>query len=367
MRRNRNVQQTKNVVRNPLIKKITANAAAGRGTAGKPRCLAVCIILALLLVPSVLGADTVVRRFGVFIGSNNGGTGRTMLRYAVSDARTVSRVFAEMGGIGGGDNVLLVEPTVREIQGEITRLANRVNQVKNQYRRTEIVFYYSGHSDENGLLLNRDRYTYRELREAINGIPSDIRIVILDSCSSGAITRAKGGIKTQPFLIDDSVSAEGYAFLSSSSADEVSQESDSIASSYFTHSLVAGLRGAADSIGDGRVTLNEVYRFAYSETMSKTELSRYGTQHPSYDMQISGTGDVVLTDIREMSSSMLIDAELSGRISIRDSSDYLIAEITKTAGKAMELGLSPGLYRIVLQTGNAFYQGEITLASGTTV
>jgi uncharacterized caspase-like protein len=75
-----------------------------------------------------------------------------------------------------------------------------------------------------------------------------LRFVILDSCSSGAITRAKGGVKPQSFLFDTSVSAEGCASLTSSSTDEASQKSDAIESSYFTHSLLAGLRGAADSV-----------------------------------------------------------------------------------------------------------------------
>ncbi|MDR1950382.1 MAG: caspase family protein, partial [Spirochaetaceae bacterium] len=307
-------------------------------------------------------AENSTKRIGLFIGSNNGGRERIMLRYAVSDARAVSRVFSDMGGIAGNDNTLLIEPRLRDIGDHINAMAEAVNRAKATHKRTEIVFYYSGHSDEEGLLLGRERLSYRELRERINGIPSDMRIVILDSCASGAFTRAKGGVKTQPFLLDSSVSAEGYAFLTSSSATEASQESDSIESSYFTHSLVAGLRGAADTIGDGRVTLNEVYRFAYAETLAKTETSVYGAQHPSYDMQVSGTGDVVLTDIKETSASMIIDQGISGRLSIRDGSDYLIAEITKTAGKPMELGLEPGAYRITLQQGDAFSRAEMNLA-----
>jgi hypothetical protein len=39
------------------------------------------------------GESAVTRRFGIFIGSNNGGRDRAMLRYAVSDARSVSRVL----------------------------------------------------------------------------------------------------------------------------------------------------------------------------------------------------------------------------------------------------------------------------------
>ena len=306
-------------------------------------------------------AENSTRRFGVFVGANNGGRGRTLLRYAVSDARAVSRVFSEMGGIAGEDSVLLVEPSVREISNSITALHEQVIRARGNYARTEIVFYYSGHSDEDGLLLNRERYSYRDLREQINRIPSDMRIVILDSCASGVFTRIKGGSKAMPFLMDSSVSAEGYAFLTSSSADEVSQESDRISASYFTHSLVTGLRGAADMVGDGRVTLNELYRFAYTETLARTETSMHGAQHPSYDIQINGTGDLVLTDIRETSAIMAFDEVLIGRLSIRDSSDYLIAEINKTAVRALELGLEPGLYRITLQRGDTLSRTEVTL------
>ncbi|MFP3043363.1 caspase family protein [Treponema primitia] len=320
------------------------------------------IVLCFTISSAVFGADEdVTRRLGMFIGSNNGGSERTTLRYAVSDARVVSRVFSDMGGINPNDNMLLVEPSIGEINKRLDFLREQVLRFKQNYKRTEIVFYYSGHSDEEGLLLNRERYAYRALRERINAIPSDVRIVILDSCSSGAFTRTKGGVKTKPFLMDNASSAEGYAFLSSSSASEDSQESDRIASSYFTHSLVAGLRGAADMVGDGRVTLNEAYRFAYTETLAKTETSIYGTQHPSYDIQVNGTGDLVLTDVKETSAGMVVDEAVSGRLSIRDSSDYLIAEITKTAGRPMELGLEPGLYRITLQQGNSFFTLELRL------
>ena len=231
-------------------------------------------ISAMLLAANLIfanQADNVTRRFGIFIGSNNGGRERVMLRYAVTDARSMIGVFSEMGGISGNDAALLVEPTIREINNSIDAMYRQVLSARNSNRRTEIIFYYSGHSDDEGLLLNREKYSYRALRDKINSIPSDMRIVILDSCASGAFTRLKGGDKTMPFLVDSSFTAEGYAFLTSSSENEASQESDRIGASYFTHSLVAGLRGAADSVGDGRVTLNELYRYAYAETLARTE------------------------------------------------------------------------------------------------
>ena len=329
----------------------------------KPKIFMLAVLLTVVF-GSLAAQDQsgkITRRMGLFVGSNNGGRDRVTLRYAVSDARSVSKVFGDMGGIAEADNHLLVEPSVADINRRLDALSKELVSARKVSQRTELVFYYSGHSDEEGLLLNRERYSYRDLREKINRTEADMRIVILDSCSSGAITRTKGGVKTRPFLFDSSVSAEGYAFLTSSSEDEASQESDRIESSYFTHSVLAGLRGAADMVGDGRVTLNELYRFAYNETLASTETSIYGAQHPSYDMQVSGSGDVVLTDIKETSASLLIDGELTGRISIRDSSDFLVAELTKVNQKPMELGLQSGLYRITIQKGDNFYRADLLL------
>jgi 3',5'-cyclic AMP phosphodiesterase CpdA len=329
----------------------------------KKRIITAGLILIFAVSGLFAAADSnqPTRRLGIFIGANNGGRDRVTLRYAVSDAKSVSNIFSVMGGIATEDNIILVEPSIREINRQFDNFERIAVQSRGNAQRTELIFYYSGHSDENGIFLNRERYSYRDLRQRINSIQADMRIVILDSCSSGAMTRIKGGVKTQPFLFDSSVSAEGYAILTSSSADEVSQESDNIESSYFTHSLLAGLRGAADSVGDGRVTLNELYRFAYTETLARTETSAYGAQHPSYDIQITGSGDVVLTDIRETSASLLIAENITGRISIRDSSDFLVAELTKVTLKPVELGLEPGLYTIILQRGDTFYRANVTL------
>ena len=42
--------------------------------------------------------------------------------------------------------------------------------------RIEVLLYYSGHADEQGLLLGDDRYSYRTLRDRLDQIPADVRI-----------------------------------------------------------------------------------------------------------------------------------------------------------------------------------------------
>jgi hypothetical protein len=86
--------------------------------------------------------------------------------------------------------------------------------------RRELFMYYSGHSDEDGLLLGGERVGYKELRQWIDESTAEVRIAVLDSCASGALIRLKGGVRRQAFLSDASTQARGHAFLTASSADE---------------------------------------------------------------------------------------------------------------------------------------------------
>ena len=86
--------------------------------------------------------------------------------------------------------------------------------------------------------------------------------------------------------------------MTSASVDEAAQESERLKASIFTHALVSGLRGAADTSRDGRVTLGEAYEFVFSETLAHTTSTRGGPQRPAYDIQLVGTGEMVLTETR---------------------------------------------------------------------
>jgi hypothetical protein len=305
-----------------------------------------------------------VRRFAMIVGVSDGGAGRVRLRYATADAQAVARVFEDLGGVARGDRYLLLEPDRTAFQEALGRLRAALQRGGAPGTRYELVFYYSGHSDEYGLLLRGERIAYDELRQALGAMPADVRVAILDSCASGAMTRHKGGTRRPPFLFDDSTRVKGHAYLTSSSADEVAQESDRIGGSYFTHFLITGLRGAADLTRDRRVTLNEVYQFAFNETLARTERTQGGAQHPSYDIQLAGSGDLVLTDLHGTSATMVIAAEVAGRLSIRDRGGHLVAELTKVAGRVVELGLDPGEYQVTLDLPPRVLGGRIRLERG---
>ena len=307
---------------------------------------------------------TVIKRFAVVIGANDGGKDRVKLRYAVSDAKSFLSVLEELGGVLEEDSLLLQDPDVKTFYTEMGRLLTRMERARSDYSRVEIIFYYSGHSDEESILLGNEKISYEDFRKTINSMPADVHIGVLDSCLSGAFTRLKGGKKKLPFLIDEAYDMKGYAFMTSSSATEASQESDLIEGSFFTHYLISGMRGAADMIQDGRVTLNEAYQFTFNETLAETTKTMSGPQHPYYNIEMSGTGDVVLTDIRRGSAILVLAPEISGRIFIHDKNNSLVVELSKAAGRRIELGLDEGEYRVLNLLEGQVFESKIKLQNG---
>ncbi|MFN3202602.1 MAG: caspase domain-containing protein [Bradymonadia bacterium] len=325
------------------------------------------ILLPRMCIAEAAGEDIRVRRFALLAGANDGGSDRIPLRYAISDARAVQKVLTELGGVARADHVLLVDPSPTAFAEAFRTLEGRLEASRRQWpgSRLELVVYYSGHADDRGLLLGGERLEYGTLKAAIRALPADVHIAIVDACASGALARAKGGIRRPPLLVDAASEVSGHAFLTSASADESAQESDLVQASYFTHYLLSGLRGAADTTGDRRVTLNEAYQFAYHETLARTEQSRIGTQHPNYDLQLSGQGDVVLTDLRGASAGLQLAPELGGRLFIRDGNGRLVAELAKVSGRPMSLGFEPGAYSAVLHSTHERSEARFTLSEAS--
>jgi peptide/nickel transport system substrate-binding protein len=99
------------------------------------------------------------------------------------------------------------------------------------------------------------------------------QILILDCCFSGAFARGgKGDMDLQNRLTGQ---GRGRAVLTASRAGEYSFEGiplpgQAVAASVFTAALIEGMRtGAADVDGDGYVTLDEAYSYAYDRVQSR--------------------------------------------------------------------------------------------------
>ena len=189
-------------------------------------------------------------------------------------------------------------------------------------------------------------------------------MVIVDTCHAAWVTRAKG-LET---LTDRTVEVEpvpvaGRVFIASAGPFEPAQESDRLGGSYFTHHLVAGLRGAADRSADGRVTLWEAFGYAYAHTIEGTLGSRGGRQTPSYEVQLEGQRELVLTELaRGRALLTLTQAQPA---------DWVITALDGDRGSTrftsngpMIFSLDPGSYRIRTSTGGGTYEHDVVLEDG---
>jgi hypothetical protein len=260
--------------------------------------------------------------------------------------------------------VVLREPTRLAFLDALAGVKTRADAARAAGGRVDVVVYFSGHADDRGLMLGREMLPYTELRSALSDVAADVGITILDACASGAITRLKGGRPQPAFLTDASSQIKGYAFLTSSSENEAAQESERLQGSFFTQALLTGLRGAADVSGDGRVTLGEAYQFAFAETLAQTTSTQGGAQHPAYDIKMAGTGDVVLTDVRQTSSSLIFGPDYDGRFFVLGPRRQLVAELLKPAGRTIELGLEPGEYEVYFEQEQKLLSSSVKLRDG---
>ena len=320
--------------------------------------------LVALAAPHPARADAPTRRFGVLVAHHDGGPGTTPLRYARRDAEKVRAVLEELGGAEPDDVVLLSDPTAEEVEAALSRVDAAIARAQSGGAHTTLVVYYSGHARGGELRLGATRLPLARLRAAIGRAAADVRIGILDACESGAITRTKGGRPVPALTLSagEAAPTRGLVLIASSAENEASQESDLIGGSYFTHYLVSGLRGDADTSGDRRVTLAEVYQYAYQKTVLETVDTRGGVQHPTYGFDLEGSGQLVLTELARVRSGVVLGAGLDGRFLVVDRArGELVAELTKAGPAPRAVALVAGRYRIKRRLGDVLELAEVTV------
>jgi hypothetical protein len=167
---------------------------------------------------------------------------------------------------------------------------------------------------------------------------------------------------------EDNPSYRGRVFVTSSAAGESSQEGDEIEASYFTHYLLAALRGAADLSGDRLVSLEEAYRYVYKQTVARTSETVAGVQHPTYDVDVTGYGELVLTRLTTRHSYVVLPKEAAGTFYVRSQeTGTLVAELAKEAGEILRLALPAGRYEITHPEADALLAREVTTVAGSDV
>lgn len=304
--------------------------------------------LLLLLLPAV--ASAAPARFAVVVGTNEPAAGSGPLYFAESDAERVAQVLTELGGVEPGRVQLLRSPTVAQVEAALARAGEQVASWRGAGGHATLLFYYSGHALPDAVQLGpRSSLGYEAIRQALEATGADVRLLFYDACFAGGATRSKGAVRAPGFLEEAraEVTARGEVVITSSASDEASQESDEIGGSYFTHYLLSGLRGAADESGDGEVTLEEAYRHVYHRTVAHTSATRAGAQHPGFDYDLQGSGELVLTKLGQRGAALHFEAGADGRFLVfDDEGQRFVAEVQVLPGRPARLMVEPGTFRI---------------------
>jgi hypothetical protein len=327
-------------------------------------CLLLCACAWLSVMVTVAHAR--VERFALLLGNNLGAAHELPLRYAESDAQRMYDVLNQLGDFSALNITLLRGQDASTVRSGLIELNERIREKMSQPdTQTVLVVYYSGHADAQSLHLGDTQLPLTELRQLARGSSATFRLVVLDACRSGSLTRVKGAKRIPAFELEEisqpTLPNDGIAFLTASAAHEDAQESDELHSAFFTHAFVSGLHGAADRNDDGAVALDEAYRYAYDATLRATSRTFAGAQHATFQYDLRGRGQLVLTRPRAHAAGraqLSFPAGLSFLL-LRDSEDgNVVAELEREA-TSRTLTVEPGRYFVRARGPDVMYEGQI--------
>jgi formylglycine-generating enzyme required for sulfatase activity len=185
-----------------------------------------------------------------------------------------------------------------------------------------LILYFSGHGvrDQNGALFlavkntNRSRLLSTAIKsdfinEAMKQSRSKRQVLILDCCNSGAfVPKSKselgGSMGTKKAFMG---TGYGRVVLTASDSTQYAFEGDRIigntGNSLFTHYLVEGLEGEADKDKDGRISVDELYDYAYEQVV--TSISNQTPGKWSYEEK----GDIFIRENIKVEEEKLLAGE----------------------------------------------------------
>ncbi len=298
----------------------------------------------------------------VLVGANVGGSDEEPLRFAASDAVRVRDLLTQLGEVRPGYVNLVAGDGPDVVLSALRNARQQAAALAGTGRRVTLVFYYSGHGDDDALHFAKGALALRDLRTAIADVPADLRVTILDSCRTGG--RAKGVARGPAFDLQVAPdSPHGTVELRASAVGEAAQESDELGGAVFTHFLVSGLRGGADTDGDGRVTLAELYAYTYRKTLLRTSASPV-LQHPSVQMNLAGSGDVVLTSPSSASAFLEVPRGADRYLVFARPSDSAMGEVSGEG--TARLALPTGKFLVVRRSGSNTSVASVDLSWGGT-
>ena len=212
-----------------------------------------------------------------------------MLRYTDDDAY---RFYAFLKSPEGG---ALPDEQVRVLIDEDATHENILENIGQVFGMAGpddlVVFYFSGHGLNGSFLpIDFDGYNnkllHEEIATAFSKTKARFKLCVADACHSGGLLAMRSG-EPEPMLVQFyqslSRSVSGTALIMSSKADETSLESSGLRQGVFSHFLIRGLKGEADTNADKVVTVEELYDFVNKKVREYTANRQSPVLKGTYD------------------------------------------------------------------------------------
>lgn len=219
-----------------------------------------------------------MNKFALLIGVSEYQSGFSPLPTTVKDVEAIQEVLVnpEIGEFAAENVTVLKNPQKPDMEEAIHDLYD------NRQRDDLLLLYFSGHG-----LINDDGNFYFStsstkkknasflpylavaasyVHECMKKSKSKRKVVILDSCFSGAFSQgmtAKGG---GAINIGQHLGGQGTAILTASTSTQYAYEEEGSEFGIYTRYLVDGIKtGAADKDGDGSISIDELHEYVSSK------------------------------------------------------------------------------------------------------
>jgi hypothetical protein len=232
--------------------------------------------------------DPAVKIWAVVVGV---GRYQTMpnLKYPTTDAY---QYYSFLKSPEGG---ALPDPQVRILVDEDATRTNILQTMRQTLLRADendvVIFYFSGHGLEGSFLpVDYDGFNNKLLHQDIKNLMAESKakhkLCIADACHSGTLVAMKGAplrSALEKYYSAFQETSGGLALLMSSKAEEFSLEDQGLRSGIFSHYLIRGLKGEADSDGNKIVTIKEVFDYVYKSVRTYTSSAQTPTLSGVHD------------------------------------------------------------------------------------
>ncbi|HRI00657.1 MAG TPA: caspase family protein [Saprospiraceae bacterium] len=197
------------------------------------------------------------------------------LKYADDDAY---KIYAFLKSPEGG---ALQDEQIRVLVDEDATRANMIRAMNEIFLKADdndvIMLYFSGHGLEGTFLpIDYDGFKnsihHDEIKELFSKSKAKHKVCFADACHSGSLLAAKSPFASSLMYFYDELdkASGGTAFMMSSKSKEFSLEDGGLRQGIFSHFLIRGLKGEADTDKNNTITIQELFNFVSTQVKTYT-------------------------------------------------------------------------------------------------